>query len=813
MLWPPGPRFEQDAIMSALRLAATLGLVVTALCLGGCREDARGLVVAMGRAYRAADRYADDARVRIVRTRGEATTEETHPFRVAFSRPDRLRIEAYDARIVADGSLLRAAVGGIPGQVLAEPVKSPLALDQLFADRELAAALAEGEAGCPTQLALLLADDTVELILGDATGPPRIVGREQVDGHACARVEVAKPDGTLTLWIDPQTKLLRRMQVPTDAYAASLSQQAGAVTGVSVVVDFVGASLADEVPAAAFVFDVPAGAAEVPRLEPLRAPPAVSPRVGKPVEPFTVTDLAGRPRGRDSLAGAPAVIEFFFTGCEPCTRTMPQVATGIARFAAARRAAGLPAVEVRHMAVSVDEADVAAGDLRKQLAEYGGVGELTRDVRAAAAEAIGVTAFPATVILAGDGTVADLIVGEHNLIAADVAADLAAVVAGDDVPKLVRDRHAARLREYKERLAKAAGDGMGAVEPLPEQVIAPRRQPVRFKLVRAWRAADVALPGNLVCLDAAHGGGDEPRIVVLDGWRTAVELGPDGGERARHELAIPAGEAVRFLRTAVDAAGRRWWLGGGRGGRHVFVFDADWKLHATYPPPDAGPHDGISAAHLLDTDGDGAPEIVAGYFGTVGLQAASLDGQRLWKERSLGAVLDLAPGPPAADDRGVLCLTAAGRIVPISLAGQAGGPLAAGDWRLRSLVTGPVAPDATWAAIGMAGSGIGHNVAVGIDADGQVAWELPLADGVHREAPIEPVAWADLLGTPRRQWLIAGPDGAVTVAWADGRVVDTYRHGAAITGLGGYRHAGDGFIVIATRTALEAFRMEDIALD
>jgi hypothetical protein len=69
------------------------------------------------------------------------------------------------------------------------------------------------------------------------------------------------------------------------------------------------------------------------------------------------------------------------------------------------------------------------------------------------------------------------------------------------------------------------------------------------------------------------------------------------------------------------------------------------------------------------------------------------------------------------------------------------------------------------------------------------------------------------LGTPRRQWLIAAPDGAVTAAWADGRVVDTYRHGAAITGLGGYRHAGDGFIVIATRTALEAFRMEDIALD
>lgn len=794
--------------------AAAIGLAGVALsCLAGCHEDARGLIAALGRVYREADRYADDARVRVVLTRGDATTEETHPFRVAFERPDRIRIEAYDARIVADGGTLRAAVGGIPGQVLVEPVRSPLTLDQLFADRELAAALTEGEAGCPTQLALLLADDTVELILGDATGPPRIVGHEEVDGHACARVEVPKPDGILVLWIDPRTKLLRRMQVPTDAYAASLSEQAGAVTGVSVVVDFVGASLADEVPAAAFVFDVPTGAAEVPRLEPLRAPPSVNPRVGKPVEPFTVADLAGRPLGRESLAGGPAVIEFFFTGCEPCTRTMPQVATGISRFAAARRAAGLPAVEVRHLAVSVDEADVAAADLRKQLAEYGGVGELARDVRAAAAEALGITAFPATVILAGDGTVADLIVGEHTLIAADVAADLAAVVAGEDLPKLVRDRHAARLREYKERLAKAAGDGMGAVEPLPEQVIAPRRQPVRFKLARAWRAADVALPGNLVCLDAAHGGGDAPRIVVLDGWRTVAELGPDGAEVGRHELALPAGEAVRFLRTAVDATGRRWWLGGARGGRHVFVFDADWKLHATYPPAEAGSHDGISTAHLVDTDGDGTPEIVAAYFGTVGVQAASLDGQRLWKERSPGTVLDLAVGPPGDAACGLLVVDAAGRLVPLTLSGAAGSPLPAAAWRLRSLVTGPVAPDGAWAAVGMAGSGVGHNVAVGVAADGQVAWELPLADGVHREAPVEPIAWADLLGTPRRQWLIAAADGAVTVAWADGRVVDTYRHGAAITGLGGYRHSGDGFIVIATRTALEAFRLEDIALD
>lgn len=784
-----------------------------AACLTGCGEDARGLVEAMGRAYRAADHYADDARVTVVRTRGDGSSEQTHPFRVAFTRPDTIRIEAYDARIVADGRTLRAAVGGIPGQVLTEEVNSPLGLDQLFTDRELRGTLAEGEAGCPTQLPLLLADDTVELILGDASRPPRIAATEMIDGHSCARVEIPKPDGMLTLWIDRSTKLLRRMKVPTDAYAELLSRQSGAVTGVSVVVDFVGASFAAAPAAEAFAFAVPSGAVAVPRLEPLRPPRTVSPLVGRRADPFSLAGLDGKAVDRDALGGAPAVIEFFFTGCEPATRTMPQVAAGIARFRDARRAAGAPPLEVRHLAVSVDETSAAAGELREQLAEYGGVGTPMRDPRAEAAEVLGIRDFPATVILGGDGTVADVIVGDDNLIAVDVAAALAATAAGGDVARLVRDRHAARLREYKERLAQAAGDGMGMIEPLPETLIAPRRQPVRFKLTRAWRAADVALPGNLVCLDAAHGGGAEPRVVVLDGWREVVELDATGAAAGRHELPIPAGEAVRFLRTGVDGQGRRWWLGGARGGRHVFVFDAGWKLRGTFPPPEAGPHDGIATAHLLDIDGDGTLEIVVGSSGSGGVQAAALDGRRFWAERSPAAVLDLAGGPPADEARKLWCVADDGRILPLSLAGRAGAPFAVGAWRLRSVATGPVAPDGHWAAIGMAGTGIGHNVAIGIDADGTVAWELPLADGVQRDAAVEPIAWADLLGTPRRQWLIAAPDGAVTVAWADGRVVDTYRHGAAVTGLGGYRDGNDGFIVIATRTAIEAFRLEDIALD
>jgi hypothetical protein len=133
---------------------------------------------------------------------------------------------------------------------------------------------------------------------------------------------------------------------------------------------------------------------------------------------------------------------------------------------------------------------------------------------------------------------------------------------------------------------------------------------------------------------------------------------------------------------------------------------------------------------------------------------------------------------------------------------------------LMSLVSGPVAEAGTWALVGIASERIGSQMAVGIDSSTlSRSWTLPLGDGVHRDGPIEPVAWADLLGTPRRQWLIAAPDGSVTVAWADGRVVDRYQHGKPLVGIGGYRQGERGHMVLATREGLEAYAVTDVALD
>ncbi|MCE9632085.1 MAG: DUF2092 domain-containing protein [Planctomycetia bacterium] len=787
-----------------------------ALFLAGCVEDPRAVIDAMGRAYRTAEAYSDEGVVVVKETRGDVSSDVTFPFRVAFSRPDRIRIDAYDTRIAADGVTLRGAVGAVPGQVLTEPVKSPLSLDQIFADEAVQVALAEGEAGCPTQLPLLLADDTVELIVAGTTSPPRIEGRETVDGHACDHISIPKQDGVLELWIDRQDKILRRMKVPTEAYADELSRQAAAPVGISVVVDFTNAAFGAAIPPEAFAFEMPPGAAQVSRLEPLEPPSAVHRLVGRKAEWTTpLTTVDGEALDRKSLAGAPTLLDFFFEGCGPAAYSMPQVATGIADFSAAHaRTHGGERPIVRHFAVSLDPADVPTAALRKTLAEFGGVGTLVRDPQGVLPQELALESFPVTVIIAADGTVADVITGRHGRIAADVAETLAAAEDGAAAAQRVRDRYARRLQEYRRDLDRAASGS--TVERLPEQVIAPRRQPVRFKLERVWRAEGVSLPGNVVCIDAPHAAA--PIVVALDGWRTVVELDAKGQGVGRHELPLPRDAGIAFLRTAVDQEGRRWWLGGRRGGQHVFVFSSDWKLHTTYPAPGGTTHDGITAAELADLDGDGTLEIVVGYLGTVGVQAASLDGRRLWRDRSVGSVADVAVGAPveAGGAREVLCVTGDGRLVR---ADRSGGESEADDGRresgpLQALRFGPVAPDAAWALLGIAGASLGKQSAVGIEPDSlATSWELPLGDGVHRDGPIDPVAWADLLGTSRRQWLIAAPDGSVTVAWADGRVVDRYQHGRPLVGIGGFRAGDRGHIVLATKDALEAFEVADVALD
>ncbi len=794
-----------------------VGLVVLLAC-PGCSRDPRALLDRMSEAYRAADRYRDDAIVRIHYTRGEAEVDHELPFRVAFERPDRLRVECYDAQLVSDGTSLHAAVGDVPGQVLVEPVESPLSLEQLFSDPHLRSRLSEGEAGCPTQLPLLLADDTVSLILAESVGNPRIAGSDSIDGHACTKIEVDKPDGTLALWIDDVSFILRRMSLPTAAYAAYLSSQLGPVSRVEVVAEFTAAAFDAPISGEAFSFEVPEGARKVSAIEPVESPDPPAQSIGKASPPFTLSSIDGDRVSRESLAGRVAVLEFFFDGCGPCSRSMPRVLQAVGKLRAAGR-------DLVHHRVSVDDAGVADDAIREFVTKAAGETKdeknaaaptILRDPRSVAASAFEVTTFPGLVVLAPDGTVVDVQRGSNDRIGEDLVEVVEAVAAGKPTLELVRKRFDRRLSEYRSAIDAATGGGTAV---LPEQVIAPKRQPERFKLVRAWKTDAVAMPGNVVRTGPSEGDSTEAlRLFVLDGWRSVVELDAAGSEVARHDLELPADAAIGFLRTAIDREGRRWWLGGEVGGQHLFVFDNRWRRHAVYPELGSAAHAGVSNAEFVDLDGVGGPEIVAGFFGSVGLHGVSLDGRQIWKERSLETVISLAADAAGEEGRrGVVVVDSRGRLVRIGPDGAAGSPVEVDGSRIQSIHAAPVgaagATGPAWAILAIAGESLGRTRLVGISPLLAARWNHDLPDGIHRDGPIEPVAWIGLPGDGGRQWLVAAPDGSVTVVRDDGVVIGRYAHGEPIVGLNGFVSDGVPHVVLVTRTAVEALRMEDIAID
>ena len=105
-------------------------------------------------------------------------------------------------------------------------------------------------------------------------------------------------------------------------------------------------------------------------------------------------------------------------------------------------------------------------------------------------------------------------------------------------------------------------------------------------------------------------------------------------------------ELVCNLRTAVGADGKRLFVGFASGQQRLHLYDENWKLLVNYPE-DAlrNRHAGICDVELADLDGDGTLRLYVGYWGDVGVQAASLEGKRLASNRLINEFVHLAVGP------------------------------------------------------------------------------------------------------------------------------------------------------------------------
>ncbi len=748
------------------------------------------------KAYRDAKSYADVARVRIKLQLAGQAEQDPDPIdaSVALQRPNKVRIQYGDTVLASDGKRLRASVGSVPNQLLDLDAPATLSLEDLmsgFSGQALEEGLARGPAAFPIQLMLLLSENAHL----SESGSPEFLSDDTFDGHTCRRIRVSTEYGPEVFWVDPESYVLRLVELPTDALRKQIEAERGSVAHVSEALELVGARLNEPVPDVAFDFPVPEGAKRVKRL--VGPPPASpSPLLGKTPPEFSFAGVDGPAVSQKSLAGKVAVIEFWFTNCPPCQQSFPLLNSVYEKYKTSDK--------VAFVAVSIDPASVGDAQIRDTAKKWSGTFPIARDTTGIAAK-LQVPGAPTLMVLGPDGTLQDQDSGFNPRLAADLPATIDSLLAGKSTADAAREHYKQISDDYARAIQEPPTPA--SVVQLPQAKITPRDEPKSLQLTPAWDCNSLHAPGNILVVTDLRDAKAAPRLFVLDGAHAVVELDRDGKILARHELAIPEQAIVTFLRTTVDGQGKRYFAGSGSGQQQLFLFDADWKLLTAFPQADQGSHAGIGDVQLVDLAGDGKPIIAVGYWQLVGVQGVSLDGHRIWSDRSMENVLRMTTS--AADAKGhrrLLCTNSRGSLVSIDASGK---PVPGAEWILPGVMLETVfsaeSPDYLTHICALGRNTRLEQLAVGLGPSGEDLWHYPISQTIYT-TPVEAISTIAL--TPQTSaWLVAGPDGSVNIVGFDGKPIDSFHYGMALTGLAAAPFGDETLLLVSSVGHVSALRV------
>jgi len=757
---------------------------------------------AMVAAYKNAKGYFDKGTIRIRATENGQPVDQTVEYSVAVVRPNKLRLSVYRGAVVCDGKDYWSYAQHLPGEVVKRPAPQQITLRSLFEDEILADAISQGPtlgfSAVPIQLLLLLADDPLKTIL-NASQPPKLLPPEKIGDQQCYRVQLERPDGKAVLWIDRQSCVLRRVELPIVEINRGAREENAEVH--SVVADFSEARFDAPAGDSAFQFEMPPNAQTLDYL----AMPTVL-LLGKPVPEFSFTGLDGKKIDPKSLAGKVVAISFWATTCDPCRIGLPMLEKIARKYKDNDK--------IAFLAVSVDKPDVPNKDLQAKFADLGVTLPILRDPQEDAGRKLALEMIPALCLLGPSGVVQDYQVGIPVGFEADVSKKLEALLAGQDVFKEPHRLLAEERTKYWAVLDKWIEKGLFMAPPpvdMPETKIADASQPKNLKLLPAWKSTDVKEPGNMLVVAPR---GSPPRLFVLESWKTVVEVAADGKTLARHPLQIAPEEVATFLRTATDRSGKRYFAVSGTAQQRVHLFDENWKPLMHYPEKaleKGQSHAGIADVQFADLDGDGNLELVVSYFKDVGVHAVSLKGDRLAANRSLTNVRRVAVlGPDSQGRRAVLCNDGGfGTLVTLdsqlNRLGQIDVPGRIFTWIVAEDLDGDGKPELC--GLHFVDPSTQVAVGVGVGVQGGELWTYPLPKGAFEWSPEQIVA-GNVLGDGPGQWLLPGPDGSIHVLAADGTPIDQFNCGASLGGLATLVADGRPLLVVATTSLLEAWEVQ-----
>ncbi|HZZ73250.1 MAG TPA: TlpA disulfide reductase family protein [Pirellulales bacterium] len=779
-------------------------------------KNAQKILDQMSIAYRDASSYADAGKLSLtyVDAEGKKITQNEWDYSLTLARPNKIRLQCYDAMVVSDGKELHAAVRPLPLQVLAVPVGPKLDKTVLFSDEQLNGALSGGPVGAPLVLALLVDPDQAQDFFRNAA-PPVLLTPEKIEGSICDRVqldsspaaepglteenkkEVAKknpaPLERFVFWIDRATHAIRRIAFPV--YPATQKEySAHGATDVSITADLIGARFDAPVKDEAFAFEIPRDAQLVKRLVPMYPPPVPPTNLlGKRIGDFVLYDAAGEKITRDSVAGKVAVFEFWSSDRGPGEHVFPLLQKVRDKYPDDKK--------VVFYAVSIDPDKVKNEDLEKLLKSWDCTLPLARDRDAQADKVFGQFGFPCRIILGPDGKMQDFEAGINPYLVAELPKTIDKLLAGENTFADVQTRFNVALKQYDDAIHQAKTDDTSFVVDIPKVDLAAKSDPAKFKLTALWKASELkGEPGNLLIVPQPSGA---PKLITIESWSSIVELDLQGKVLTRHKLDLPPDAVVSYLRTAVDGKGKRYYVLFANSKPQLFMFDDQWNRLLAYPD---GEKVEIADVQIADLEGHGEPMLLVGYWDTVGVQGVSLDGKRLWSNRVIQNALRLAiAGKDAAGHRTAWCVNGSEGIAPLDYQGALGQILSLPGRDIEWLTSENFEADApSFCAISAQDKK--SSIFLGLDAEGKVVWTYPIVKSIPKK-PIER-AVAGKLADGRGVWLLAGPDGSLHFLNVAGQLLDKFNYGAELTGMALTTLDGKNVLIVASEKGLEAWQVD-----
>ncbi len=807
-------------IAPALMAPVLMGFVL--LMLGGCDLDegassakahekhaaspARELLERAMKRYNEAASYADAGELReSVVAHGETQKSEPFPFSITFARPNKLRFHSLGATIVCDGEHLWAAVLApeCAGQVLTLPAPPTLRVGHLTADPMLEMA-AQGQFHIqPPQLAWLLEESPPQL--PDGAVVEQLPDAELSDGSPgspgvmCHRVQVTLDEDPSVYWLDSESLMLRRYEFPSKRIAERIAPEAAsgsAARDFKVWADFKAAQFHPKLPSEAFAFESPSSAQLVKKfIGP--PPPPPSPLVGHTVGPFSFADMQGNPVTSESLAGKVVALEMWVTFHGGYQRSLPQLQKVHQKFANNPRVAVL--------AVNDDAADVADAKVSRAVDALGVHVPVVRDRSEAYRSVFQLEGWPTLILMGPDGVVESVSRLDQEEGPEVLARKIDSLLAGQSLHATELANYEQAKRRYESELSAVSVGATREIE-IPQADVAPASDPAAIKRTRRWATTEVKSPGNLLVLPGDDGAS---RLLVIEAARHVAEVDPrSGAVVVRHPLDLPAEAAISYLRSAVDGAGQRYFAAFASAQQQVFVFDSEWKLLVAYPAE--GKHPGLSDAILADLDGDGQLELHVAYWGSVGVQTASLDGKRLRSNRSLENVLRMIVlGPDSAGQSKLLCSSGGKSLALFDAELKLVGEIPTPNRSVHGILAAPEGEEARIAAL--SSLEVGMTTALGLDLKGHEIWTYDMPRGVPRY-PVEAISRFPMRGAiadgSGDAWLLPGANGSLHFLTLAGQPIDHYNLGRLPTGLAGLESEGATTLVVATPEDLSAWVLE-----